>query len=201
MIRKLAALALATAVLAAGCGGGDDDTATATSTAPTTAKPAAATSAPTTAAPTTAAPTTAATPAKAAAAADDVLAVADTSLGSVLVDDHGLTLYMFTKDSQGGDSTCYDQCEAKWPVLEGTLTAGSGVDGSLIGTVARTNGTTQATYNGWPLYYFAPDTAAGEVKGQGVGEVWYVLDANGEPVMTAAPAAGAPTTTAAAPRY
>jgi predicted lipoprotein with Yx(FWY)xxD motif len=56
------------------------------------------------------------------------------------------------------------------------------VDASKFGTTKRTDGTTQVTYNGWPLYYFAKDKAPGDVTGQGVGSVWYVVSAAGDKV-------------------
>ena len=107
--------------------------------------------------------------------------VANGQLGSFLVDDKGMTLYLFTKDSPG-TSTCYDKCATAWPPLltSGNATAGAGVDASKLGTTARTDGTTQVTYNGWPLYYFAKDKQAGDTTGQGVGSVWYVVSPAGD---------------------
>jgi len=61
-------------------------------------------------------------------------------------------------------------------------TAGEGIDESLLGTVERDDGSTQTTYGGWPLYYFAADTAPGDLNGQGVGENWFVIDPSGEVV-------------------
>ena len=58
------------------------------------------------------------------------------------------------------------------------------MDGSLIGTIERSDGSTQATYAGHPLYYYAEDDEPGDVAGQGVNDVWWVLDASGEPVET-----------------
>jgi predicted lipoprotein with Yx(FWY)xxD motif len=107
------------------------------------------------------------------------VAVADSSLGSILVDGDGNTLYLFTPDQQS-DSVCYDQCEAAWPPLVGDVLAGNGIDASLLDSAPRTDGSQQATYNGWPLYYFANDAAPGDVNGQAVNDVWYVLDADGE---------------------
>lgn len=109
--------------------------------------------------------------------------VASTSLGEVLVDGAGMTLYMFDPDEQG-PSTCEDDCAAAWPplVADGAPVAGDGVDSELLGTVERSDGSSQVTYDGWPLYYFAQDAAAGDVNGQGVNEVWWVLMADGEPV-------------------
>jgi predicted lipoprotein with Yx(FWY)xxD motif len=107
--------------------------------------------------------------------------VASSDLGDILVDGDGNTLYVFEPDAQGA-STCYDSCEGNWPPLVGDVAAGDGVDGSLLGTAARTDGTDQVTYNGWPLYYFAHDAAPGDVNGQGVGDVWYVVSPAGDAV-------------------
>ena len=90
-----------------------------------------------------------------------------------------MTLYVFLPDD-AGPSICMDQCLAAWPALAGPATAGDGADESLLGTAACDDGSEQATYNGWPLYYFAQDEAPGDVNGQGVGDNWYVVDASGE---------------------
>ncbi len=108
-----------------------------------------------------------------------LVALADSSLGSVLVDGDGNVLYLFTPDEQS-ESVCYDECAGFWPPLVGDFEAGDGVDAALMGSVARTDGSEQVTYNGWPLYYFANDAAPGDTNGQGVNEVWYVLDAAGD---------------------
>jgi predicted lipoprotein with Yx(FWY)xxD motif len=110
--------------------------------------------------------------------------VAETSLGEVLTDGDGMTLYLFTQD-QEGQSSCEDDCLAAWPPLEGEATAGDGVDESLLGTIERSDGSTQATYNGHPLYYFAQDAEEGDVAGQGVNDVWWAVDAAGDAVETA----------------
>lgn len=109
--------------------------------------------------------------------------VGTTSLGEVLVDAEGMTLYMFDPDEQG-ESTCYDDCAAAWPPLltDGSPSAGEGADDALLGTVERTDGTQQVTYDGWPLYFFAQDAAEGDVNGQSLNGVWWVLDADGTPV-------------------
>jgi len=113
------------------------------------------------------------------APAAQTLGLADTDLGSVIVDSEGNVLYLFTPDNQG-DSVCYDQCAEAWPPLTGTVTAGDGLDPALLGTAPRTDGDDQVTYNGWPLYYFFQDAAPGDTNGQGVNDVWYVLDAAGD---------------------
>ena len=102
------------------------------------------------------------------------------TLGSFLVDSKGMTLYLYTKDTPN-TSACYGGCAALWPPLltTGTPTAGAGVNASMLGTTTRTDGTTQVTYNGWPLYYFASDKAAGDTTGENVQSVWYVITPDG----------------------
>ena len=87
-----------------------------------------------------------------------------------------MTLYVFVPDN-AGPSTCVDDCAAAWPALGGPVTAGEGADEAMLGTAARPDdGSEQATYNGWPLYYFAQDAAPGDTTGQGLGENWWVVD-------------------------
>ncbi len=106
----------------------------------------------------------------------------ETDLGTVLVDAAGTTLYMFEPDNQG-PSVCEGDCIAAWPALAGPATAGAGVDAALLGTITRADdGTEQVTYNGWPLYHFAQDAAAGDINGQGMNDKWYVVDPTGTPI-------------------
>ena len=98
------------------------------------------------------------------------------TLGTFLVDSKGMTLYLFTTDTPN-TSTCYGPCAIAWPPLltTGAPTAGTGVTASLLGTTTRTDGTTQVTYNGWPLYYFASDKAPGDTTGENVQNTWFVI--------------------------
>jgi len=127
-----------------------------------------------------------------AAAADPspALGIAESTLGEIVVDADGATLYLFVPDAQG-ESTCYDQCEANWPPVVGTVQAGEGVDASLLGTTTRTDGAVQVTFNGWPLYHFGGDTAVGDTNGQGLNEVWWVVSPSGDAVGMAASSDGA----------
>lgn len=100
------------------------------------------------------------------------------SVGSYLTGADGLTLYIFTKDTAGdGKSVCNGDCATNWPPLVvaslDEVKADSGATGALA-LATRDDGAKQVTYKGAPLYYFAPDKAAGETKGQGVGGVWFV---------------------------
>jgi len=160
-----------------------------------------------------------------------------TDFGSILVDGEGMSLYLFTNDTQdSGTSTCTGDCLIEWPALTCTAAgvdnsntntnantnanantnsndntnanananantndntngtagtasdcspeamAGEGVDATLLGTITRDDGSTQVTYNGWPLYYFHEDMAAGDTNGQGVEGVWFLVSPEGEAV-------------------
>jgi predicted lipoprotein with Yx(FWY)xxD motif len=128
-------------------------------------------------------------------AGTSTVAIADTSLGPVLVDGEGLTLYLFTPDT-GTESTCYDACASAWPALEGPATAGDGIDAGELATTTRTDGSVQVTYFGHPLYHYAGDGAPGDVSGQNVGGNWFVVDASGAAVKDT-PAASTTSSTAA----
>jgi len=106
-------------------------------------------------------------------------------LGTMLVDSLGQSLYLFTRDELG-KSNCSGGCAGAWPPL---LTVGdpaviAGALTNSLGTITRDDGTTQVTYNGWPLYYFVNDEAPGDVAGQDVGDVWYVVSIAGGPIQT-----------------
>ncbi|MBE8470655.1 COG4315 family predicted lipoprotein [Streptomyces justiciae] len=121
-----------------------------------------------------------------AAADTSTVKVSDSRLGDILVDGGGRTLYLFTADGKNTNSMkCDTACLKLWPPLEGKPKAGSGADAGLIGT---TKGSApQATYAGHPLYYYAKDKAPGDLKGQGIDGIWYVLNAKGTAMKQAAP--------------
>ncbi|MFL5642544.1 MAG: hypothetical protein ACJ77V_01370 [Chloroflexota bacterium] len=133
------------------------------------------------AAPSAAAPTTAASGGASAAAGGSLtLATASGPVGTFLTGADGKTLYIFTKDSPN-KSVCEGDCAAKWPpvIVSGDVPAApSGVTGALT-TFARSDGSMQLAINGLPLYYYAPDTKAGDTTGQGVGGVWFVATPDG----------------------
>ena len=145
------------------------------STATPAAPPAAAT--------TTSAPAPA-TSAAASTSASNVteLKTMTSSLGSIVTDGNGMVLYAYLKDTQGAQtSACTGGCAAAWPMALASATPTlTGVTGAVT-MIPTAAGGKQLALNGWPLYYFAKDKAAGDILGQGVGTVWYVLDASGTP--------------------
>ena len=155
----LASASLAIALVAAGCGGKSSSSG---SSAP------------------------ASSPAATTAAAGATVAVKGSKLGRILVDGSGRTLYLFERD-KGSTSTCSGACATGWPPLltSGAPQSGSGVSASLLGTTTRSDGKTEVTYHGHPLYHFAGDGKPGDTNGQGVkafGAEWYVLSAAGNKV-------------------
>jgi predicted lipoprotein with Yx(FWY)xxD motif len=113
------------------------------------------------------------------AAAD--LTVADSSLGQIVVDAAGMTLYFFDNDVAGsGQSSCSGQCATMWPAAHpaGTEPVADGITAD-VATITGTDGQPQITIDGRPVYTFANDAAPGDVNGQGVGGIWYVIGADG----------------------
>jgi predicted lipoprotein with Yx(FWY)xxD motif len=112
--------------------------------------------------------------------------VEKTDLGNILADGKDRTLYLFLKDT-GTTSECNDACAAAWPPLgvSGTPTAGSGAEASLVGTTMRSDGTSQVTYNGHPVYRYSGDQNPGDTAGEGLdafGAEWYVLSPAGDQI-------------------
>ena len=117
-----------------------------------------------------------------AAAASSGTTLKTTTIGGtqVLTNSAGLTLYWFAPDTST-TSKCTGSCATYWPPVKGPATAGSGVTGTLS-TITRSDGTTQATYDGHPLYTYVADTAAGQAKGNGLnvsGGLWYEMTVSG----------------------
>ena len=168
--RRVLTVLTALAMVVAACG--DDGDTEMTDTVPT-------------AAPTTTEATTTTTGPGAADAEDAMVEVASSELGEILVS-NGMTLYLFTPDDAGAP-TCYDQCAQTWPplVASGDVTTGAGLDEALLGTVPRDDGGEQVTVNGWPLYFFANDAEPGDTNGQGIGDNWWVVAPDGEPIGNA----------------
>jgi predicted lipoprotein with Yx(FWY)xxD motif len=120
-------------------------------------------------------------------AATASVATASGAPGTFLTDGDGRTLYLFTPDSPGV-STCTDACLQVWPALvtDGAPQASGMADPALLGTLVRDDGSIQVTYAGWPLYRFAGDTDPGDVNGQGVDGVWFLIAPDGSMVTAAA---------------
>jgi predicted lipoprotein with Yx(FWY)xxD motif len=112
--------------------------------------------------------------------------VVQTTLGRILVDGKGRTLYDFAAD-HGSTSACYGACAALWPpfTTSGRPQAGPGARASLLGTTRRSDGRREVTYAGHPLYYYVGDTSPGQTSGQGLnqfGAPWWVLAPSGREI-------------------
>ncbi|NQW21961.1 MAG: DNRLRE domain-containing protein [SAR202 cluster bacterium] len=109
------------------------------------------------------------------------------SLGSHLVDSDGMTLYLYTKDERNV-SNCSGGCADAWPPLlvDGDPVAGEGLDAERLLAIKRADGSSQVTYNGKPLYYYAADAKPGDVVGQDKGDVWFLVSPDGGPIRTSA---------------
>jgi predicted lipoprotein with Yx(FWY)xxD motif len=172
--------AAATALVLAACGSSSSSTRAATS-APTKTSASASTT-------------------TAAAAAATVGASAQPSLGTILVDAHGMTLYHNVKEA-GTTIVCTGGCASAWPPLLATPgaapTGGTGITGTLA-TLTRPDGGSQVTYNGMALYHFSADQKPGDTKGQEVGKVWFVVPVNAAAAavtpLTPAPSTPGPST-------
>ena len=115
-----------------------------------------------------------------------VITVGTSSLGPMIVDSRGLTLYLFEADT-GSTSTCSSACAQTWPplVTKGAPRAGNGAFASVLGTTARTDATMQVTYAGHPVYFYAADTKPGDTTGEGVnsfGAGWDMLTPSGQKI-------------------
>lgn len=98
------------------------------------------------------------------------------SLGNYLTDAQGMTLYWFVKDSVG-QSACKGGCLEKWPAyFRPEIAPPNGIDHAEFGTITRTDGVKQTTFRGYPLYYFFKDKMPGDTKGQGIKNIWYVIN-------------------------
>ena len=123
------------------------------------------------------------------------VAVSDAgSLGKILVDSQGRTVYLFEKDT-GAMSTCSGACAQEWPPVAASAkpTAGDGLSASKLGTTKRSDGTTQVTYNGHPLYLYSGDQKSGDTAGQGLdffGGKWYVVSPAGDHVTKSSGSSG-----------
>jgi predicted lipoprotein with Yx(FWY)xxD motif len=120
-------------------------------------------------------------------------ALSTTTIGgvAVLTNAKGYTLYWFAPDTPA-TSKCTGSCVQYWPPVKGPVTAGAGVTGTL-GTITRSDGTVQATYDGHPLYTYAGDTAPGQNKGNGLnlsGGLWHEVTVSGAAPGSSSSSAG-----------
>ena len=163
----LAVMALAASLTA--CGGGSGSTTTTSAAPPAT---------------TSEAPTTSTTESASGGASDMAsvdLKTASSSKGDIVVDGKGMSVYYFTKDvKDSGKSNCTGDCLVKWPpVIAATDTPKvEGVTGK-VGTIDTPDGKKQVTVNGMPVYLWEKDKAPGDITGQGVGNVWYLVAPDG----------------------
>lgn len=129
-----------------------------------------------------------ATPSGNAAPSGKDVATASNSIGTILVDGRGRTAYFFDSDTAGsGKSACTGACATAWPAITTTSATPtmSGVTGK-VGTIPVSGGKFQVTVNGMPIYTYAGDSAAGQTNGQGFGGTWWVVDAGGKEIKSAA---------------
>ena len=164
---------VAAALLAAACSSASSSTAAAAPAAPASSAPAAASSS---------APASASTTAT-------VIKTATGSTGALLTSSTGRAVYVWSKDAMN-KSACTGACAGAWPPVTttGSVTAGSGVTASDLGTIALSGGTKQVTYDGHPLYYFSGDTGAGTTNGQGLnafGAKWWLVSPAGSQITSA----------------
>jgi predicted lipoprotein with Yx(FWY)xxD motif len=107
-----------------------------------------------------------------------IASVEDEELGTILIGSNGMTLYLFTNDTEG-ESACVDSCVANWPPLtvsaDEPINLAEGLAGE-VSTIERTDGSLQVTFNGSPLYYFVRDVLPGDSNGQGRGDVWFIVN-------------------------
>jgi predicted lipoprotein with Yx(FWY)xxD motif len=174
--RRTAKFGVAALAISAMAGAGCGSTSSSTSSAAT----------PATAATTAASSSSSSSAAPAAAAI--TISTAKGKGGTYLTGSGGRAVYLWVADS-GGKSACSGACAKVWPPVEGTPSGGTGVTASDLGTITRSDGSKQVTYNGHPLYYFIADKSEGSVKGQGsnsFGAKWWLLAPSGSAITVAA---------------
>lgn len=118
-----------------------------------------------------------------------VITTASSSAGTFLANGSGHAVYLWTKDSNGM-SACSGACAGAWPPVTttGTVTASGGAKSSDLGTITRSDGTKQVTYDGHPLYFFSGDSGPGMASGQGndgFGAKWWLVSPSGSDVTSA----------------
>jgi predicted lipoprotein with Yx(FWY)xxD motif len=136
--------------------------------------------------------------APASSASSTMITTKTSSGGSFLTNSAGRAVYLFMADSTG-KSTCDGACASAWPpvIAAGQPTAAGGAQATDLGTITRSDGTKQVTYDGHPLYYFSGDTGPGTDKGQGIdgfGAKWWLVAPSGSSITTAVTISGSGST-------
>jgi predicted lipoprotein with Yx(FWY)xxD motif len=134
------------------------------------------------------------TPSASAPAAATVIKTTTGSAGAFLTNGSGRAVYLWVKDTMN-TSMCSGACAGAWPpvLANGSVTASGGATGKDLGTITRSDGTKQVTYDGHPLYYFAGDAGAGQASGQGsdsFGAKWWLVAPSGASITAASVSAG-----------
>jgi predicted lipoprotein with Yx(FWY)xxD motif len=126
------------------------------------------------------------------AVVSDTIGTGNSSLGTILVDAGGRTLYYFAKDIPGvGKSACTGACAATWPAFStDTIQVSSPLAKADFGTITRDDGTKQITYNGLPLYYYKGDSSPGDVNGDGINKIWFAVTPFESLLIAQSPALG-----------
>ncbi|MFI8521287.1 SCO0930 family lipoprotein [Streptomyces sp. NPDC085481] len=134
-----------------------------------------------------------AAPADGATASGPLAVRNDATLGPVVTDGAGFTLYRFDKDTaKPSTSACSGGCAKTWPPVPAGSTRPGGVDAAKVGSLVRADGVKQLTIAGWPVYRFAKDTAPGQTNGQGVGGTWFAVTPDGKKAGVGQPGEAAP---------
>ncbi|HEY8983323.1 MAG TPA: SCO0930 family lipoprotein [Streptomyces sp.] len=120
--------------------------------------------------------------AQAQGGAGELAVATNAELGKIVTDSSGRTLYRFDSDTaEPPKSNCNDACATAWPPVDAAdVTAGDGIDKSILGEVTRADGKKQLTIDGWPAYYYAKDANPGDTTGQNVGNKWFALAPDGK---------------------
>ena len=152
---------------------------------------------------TTAGSASAGTPASSGSAAATVIESHAGSAGAFLTNSSGRAVYLWAADSMN-KSTCSGACAGAWPPVTATghVTAADGAKAADLGTITRSDGSKQVTYDGHPLYYFAGDSGPGQTNGQGsdsFGAKWWLVAPAGMKITAADAAAGAGSSSSTAP--
>ena len=173
-MKRALLLAAGTLLLAAACSS-DSKTATSSSTSSSSTSSSSSSTAPAT--------SSSSSSSSSSAASGATLSTAmNAKLGkTILVDGKGMTVYLYEPDGTGATSTVSAGLKQAWPPVTATnATVGTGLDAGKIALQPQPDGSKQVSYNGHLLYTFTNDKAPGDASGQGLGDVWYVLTADGE---------------------